>query len=134
MLAGGDGAAFGRVSGIAGQSSLRPQGSPIEAAVGYSRCRKTSTRWRVLIRSCRLPRPTQSGTIVVPACRPFTAARRLAGLRMKHPCLVVFFLTAGVASAAAPVEKPTYEKHVRPILKAYCFECHGEGEKLRAGL
>src|SRR5262249_13184565 len=23
---------------------------------------------------------------------------------------------------------------VRPILKAYCLECHGEGEKLRAGL
>src|SRR5262249_52421243 len=28
----------------------------------------------------------------------------------------------------------TFEKHVRPILKAQCFECHGEGKKLRGGL
>src|SRR5262249_25864922 len=28
----------------------------------------------------------------------------------------------------------TFEKHVRPILKAYCFECHGEGDKLKADL
>src|SRR5581483_8301069 len=34
-----------------------------------------------------------------------------------------------------PGEKdPTFETHVRPLLKAYCFECHGEGEKLRGGL
>src|SRR5262245_61633513 len=35
-------------------------------------------------------------------------------------------------SAAEPA--PTFEEHVRPILKAYCFECHGEGEKLQSGL
>src|SRR5262245_51622845 len=33
--------------------------------------------------------------------------------------------------AAAP---PTFEKDIRPILKAHCFECHGEGEKLKGGL
>src|SRR5947208_5867581 len=32
--------------------------------------------------------------------------------------------------AAAP---PTFEKDIRPILKAHCFECHGEGEKLQGG-
>src|SRR5581483_3105031 len=26
------------------------------------------------------------------------------------------------------------EKHVRPLLKAHCFECHGEGKKLRGSL
>jgi hypothetical protein len=36
--------------------------------------------------------------------------------------------------AAEPTETLTFEQHVRPLLKAYCFECHGEGEKLRAGL
>lgn len=35
-------------------------------------------------------------------------------------------------SAAPPAL--TYEQHVRPILKAYCFECHGESDKLRGGL
>ena len=29
---------------------------------------------------------------------------------------------------------PTFEEQVRPILKAYCFECHGEGEKLNGAL
>src|SRR5437762_13696722 len=35
------------------------------------------------------------------------------------------------AIAAVP---PTFEKDIRPILKAHCFECHGEGEKLKGGL
>src|SRR6266478_556785 len=29
---------------------------------------------------------------------------------------------------------PMFEKDIRPILKAHCFECHGEGEKLKGGL
>jgi mono/diheme cytochrome c family protein len=28
----------------------------------------------------------------------------------------------------------TFEQDVRPILKAHCFQCHGEGEKLKGGL
>jgi hypothetical protein len=31
-------------------------------------------------------------------------------------------------------EPLTFEKHVRPILKAYCLDCHGAGEKLRGSL
>src|SRR6266699_4759708 len=38
---------------------------------------------------------------------------------------------SGPVIAAAP---PTFEKDIRPILKAHCFECHGEGQKLKAGL
>ncbi|HEY0551653.1 MAG TPA: c-type cytochrome domain-containing protein, partial [Verrucomicrobiae bacterium] len=33
---------------------------------------------------------------------------------------------------AAP--SPIFEKDIRPILKAHCFDCHGEGEKLKGGL
>src|SRR6058998_264303 len=29
---------------------------------------------------------------------------------------------------------PTFEKDIRPILKAHCFDCHGEGEKLKGGV
>jgi hypothetical protein len=39
--------------------------------------------------------------------------------------------------ASQPVfaaEPPMFEKDIRPILKAHCFECHGEGEKLKGGL
>src|SRR2546423_9839883 len=28
----------------------------------------------------------------------------------------------------------TFEKDIRPILKEHCFDCHGEGDKLRGGL
>jgi hypothetical protein len=30
--------------------------------------------------------------------------------------------------------EPTFERQIRPILKANCFPCHGEGEKLKGGL
>jgi hypothetical protein len=36
----------------------------------------------------------------------------------------------GVLAAPAP----TFEKDIRPILKAHCFDCHGEGEQLKGGL
>src|SRR5947209_13117930 len=43
----------------------------------------------------------------------------------------LLWASAPVAAAAAP---PTFEKDIRPILKAHCFDCHGEGEKLKGGL
>src|SRR5436309_5081731 len=44
---------------------------------------------------------------------------------------------AGLLVVSAPVlaaAPPTFEKDIRPILKAHCFDCHGEGEKLKGGL
>ncbi len=38
----------------------------------------------------------------------------------------------GVGHGAEP--EVTFERDVRPILKAHCFTCHGEGEKLKGGL
>jgi hypothetical protein len=39
-------------------------------------------------------------------------------------------------SSLPPKSEPplTFEQHIRPILKAHCFDCHGEGDKLRGGL
>src|SRR5437588_10362466 len=51
---------------------------------------------------------------------------------MMHATLLV--LLSPLAVAAPPAAAPTYEGHVRPILKAHCFECHGEGKKLKGGL
>ncbi|HSH17562.1 MAG TPA: c-type cytochrome domain-containing protein, partial [Verrucomicrobiae bacterium] len=39
-------------------------------------------------------------------------------------------LAPGALCAAAPV----FEKDIRPILKAHCFDCHGEGDELKGGL
>jgi mono/diheme cytochrome c family protein len=43
----------------------------------------------------------------------------------------VLLASVGRAPAAEPV---TFEQHVRPILKAYCLDCHGAGEKIPGGL
>ena len=58
---------------------------------------------------------------------------------MKHslwPALLMLFAPWHAFSAEREEAQgdPTFEKHVRPILKAHCFECHGEGEKLKGGL
>lgn len=50
--------------------------------------------------------------------------------------VLLWTLAAPDVSVAATSRKPskdalTFEKDVRPILKAQCFECHGEGEKLK---
>ncbi|HXL17768.1 MAG TPA: DUF1549 domain-containing protein [Streptosporangiaceae bacterium] len=55
------------------------------------------------------------------------------------PTAFALLLTlGGPAAAAPPASSPgapvLFESHVRPLLKAYCFECHGEGKKLRGGL
>jgi hypothetical protein len=53
---------------------------------------------------------------------------RCVGIVAAVGCL----LFASSDSLGAP--SPTFEKDIRPILKTHCFDCHGEGEKLRGGL
>jgi hypothetical protein len=43
-------------------------------------------------------------------------------------------LTAGVHAVATAADPPTFERDVRPILKTYCLDCHGGGEKLQGNL
>ncbi len=45
--------------------------------------------------------------------------------------LMLLVLLNGVAGAA---DTPNFETHVRPIFKAYCFDCHGGGEKPEGNL
>lgn len=44
-------------------------------------------------------------------------------------CLQTFLPSTQAASAPL-----TFEKDIRPIFKTHCFQCHGEGEKLKGGL
>jgi hypothetical protein len=65
--------------------------------------------------------------------RPAAAVGRTRTFSM-HEALV---LTGALLLAVAPqlhAAPPTFEKDIRPILKANCFDCHGEGEKLKGGL
>ncbi|HAM71544.1 MAG TPA: hypothetical protein DCM86_07875, partial [Verrucomicrobiales bacterium] len=39
--------------------------------------------------------------------------------------------TTSVGGSTTPL---TFEREIRPILKANCFDCHGEGEKPKGGL
>ncbi len=77
----------------------------------------------------------------MPACR--SQHRFLAlSLRCVAALVVVQFAIALNAATPVPVESkppaskaaPVFETHVRPILKAHCFQCHGEEDELQGGL
>jgi mono/diheme cytochrome c family protein len=50
------------------------------------------------------------------------------------PTRALALLTLFIAVPVRAQEPVTFEKHVRPLLKAHCFECHGEGAKLKGDL
>src|SRR5262245_29111845 len=55
----------------------------------------------------------------------------------RPPSLIPLLCALGVGCgtpAPAATDPPSFERHVRPVLKAYCLDCHGAGEKLRGGL
>ncbi|HEV7224700.1 MAG TPA: c-type cytochrome domain-containing protein, partial [Pirellulales bacterium] len=58
--------------------------------------------------------------------------------RIQRLCAIVAVLGAMTATALAqsPAEgqPPSFEFDARPVFKAYCFDCHGGGEKLEANL
>ncbi|MBT6155596.1 MAG: DUF1553 domain-containing protein [Planctomycetaceae bacterium] len=49
-------------------------------------------------------------------------------------CLLLALLAAQSAVARAEEKPPTYESDIRPILKAHCFQCHGETGEKEGGL
>lgn len=54
-------------------------------------------------------------------------------MKITNPVLTLALLA--LPAVRAPAEEAlTFEQHVRPILKAYCLDCHGAGEKLKGGL
>jgi len=64
---------------------------------------------------------------------------RTSAYRSSTLALVVLLAcTAAVLSVSAGERgssgQPSYEQDVRPIFKANCFHCHGEGEELKGGL
>src|SRR5260370_26661642 len=48
--------------------------------------------------------------------------------------ILLLLLAARARAVAAGDSALTFEQHIRPILRAHCLECHGEGRKLRGSL
>src|SRR5258705_8955956 len=46
-----------------------------------------------------------------------------------HAALATLLLFHAVANAEL-----SFERDIRPIVKTHCFQCHGEGEKLKGGV
>lgn len=53
---------------------------------------------------------------------------------MKLATFIFGILGCLTMTSSAIADDLTFEKHVRPILKAHCFQCHGEGDELAGGL
>jgi hypothetical protein len=48
--------------------------------------------------------------------------------------LGVLFVCGSVSAADKPTPQPAFNADIRPIFKAHCTECHGEGDKPKGGL
>lgn len=51
-----------------------------------------------------------------------------------HKFACVCLLLAVCSTSTTAAEQLTYESHIRPILKAQCFHCHGEESEISGGL
>ncbi|MBI2925094.1 MAG: DUF1549 domain-containing protein, partial [Verrucomicrobia bacterium] len=80
-----------------------------------------SRGWRGRV---RLARPRDAALLLVFALS-FACASSVSAAGRQRSAI------AGNRGHTGPL---TFEQHIRPILKANCFDCHGEGEKLKGGL
>jgi hypothetical protein len=55
-------------------------------------------------------------------------------LRLSNGAAIVIILGLESGTRAGDAEALTFERHVRPILKAYCLDCHGSGTELKGKL
>src|SRR5262249_30432588 len=82
----------------------------------------------------RLPGPTRRERIPFCLRRPPSPAVRGSAMTSLRAVLCLAIAVLAGASLRAADTPAVLETHARPLFKAYCFDCHGEGEKLRGGL
>lgn len=69
----------------------------------------------------------------------WSPVRRLGeGLRLLGLLVGISLLAVPAAAATSghpkPPERPVFERDIRPIFKAHCFQCHGEEDKPKGGV
>ncbi len=67
---------------------------------------------------------------------PYSGAKMFQRRTRSIPILVLLSFAVGSLPAISPAAEPvlTFEADVRPILKAHCFQCHGEAGEKEGGL
>lgn len=70
----------------------------------------------------------------MPLLFPFHPLLPSSLVRMALAVVCLSLSAGGAEAGASGVGMPTFERDIRPILKAHCFHCHGEGEKLQGGV
>ncbi len=71
------------------------------------------------------------------ACAPCPhGGRRVFGraVGIGIACLALVSVAPSRAARSSTSQSLTFEQDIRPIFKAHCFSCHGEGEKLKGGV
>ncbi len=58
----------------------------------------------------------------------------MLGRKRRMRCFVLVSLLSVFSTQLPAAEPLTFERDVRPILKAHCFHCHGEGDELKGHL
>ena len=75
------------------------------------------------------------GNILRPLTGLGSPHKSAAAMNRSLLCVAAAMCLINPVHGSEPAKGPlVFETHIRPILKAKCFECHGEGKKLKGGL
>src|SRR4051794_1054568 len=80
------------------------------------------------------PPPEAPAPRALPTMPSLESPMMIVRRRLRSSGLLLFVAASLGADAPAPAHRLTYERHVRPILRTHCFQCHGEEAKPKAGL
>src|SRR6202035_2467527 len=104
------------------------------SGAGWSRCAGQHSVFRTASNGNRLPRLRVSRFAdTLNYTRLHNPPQRPRPMPTRFLLPIVLFALSAVPRSRGD-EPVSFEKQVRPLLKAHCFECHGEGARLKGDL